>query len=175
MWNSTYLHPNGYSQELHYYPFTIKLDRCVGSCSILHDLSNKVCVPNKTEDLNLRVFNMITGINELKTLTKHVLCECKCKFNGRKCNSNQKWNNDKCWCQCKKHNLCEKDYIWNPSTCNCKNGKYLANIMDDSVITCDEIIDAETKTVPTNFSKKMQPVKQMPCLFINYYYIIDSC
>ena len=39
---------------------------------------------------------MITGINELKTLTKHVLCECKCKFNGRKCNSNQKWNNDKC-------------------------------------------------------------------------------
>ena len=47
--------------------------------------------------------------------------------------------------------------------------------MDDSVITCDEIIDAETKTVPTNFSKKMQPVKQMPCLFINYYYIIDSC
>ena len=50
MWNSTYLHPNGYSQELHYYPFTIKLDRCVGSCNILHDLSNKVCVPNKTED-----------------------------------------------------------------------------------------------------------------------------
>ena len=35
-------------------------------------LSNKVCVPKKTEDLNLSVFNMITGINELKTLIKHV-------------------------------------------------------------------------------------------------------
>ena len=23
---------------------------------------------------------------------------CKCKFKGKKCNSNQKWNNDKCWC-----------------------------------------------------------------------------
>ena len=45
--------------------FLVKLDRCVGSC-------NKVCVPNKTEDLNLRVFNMITGRNELKTLTKHI-------------------------------------------------------------------------------------------------------
>ena len=33
-------------------------------------LSNKVCVPNKTEDLNLSVFNMITGINESKTLRK---------------------------------------------------------------------------------------------------------
>ena len=26
--------------------------------------SNEVCIPNKTEDLNLSVFNMITGINE---------------------------------------------------------------------------------------------------------------
>ena len=36
-----------------------------------------------------------------KALTKHISCKCKCKFYGRKCNSNQKWNNDKCWCQCK--------------------------------------------------------------------------
>ena len=42
------LHPNEYSQELHYYPFAVNLDRCVGSCSTINDLSNKVCVPNKT-------------------------------------------------------------------------------------------------------------------------------
>ena len=83
------LHPNEYSQEFHYYPFAVKLDRCVGSCNTLNDLSNKVCVPNKTEDLNLSVFNMITGINEPKTLTKHISCECKCKLDGRKCNSDQ--------------------------------------------------------------------------------------
>ena len=64
-------------------------------------------------------FNMITGINESKTLTKHISCECKCKFAGRKCNINQKWNNDKCWCECKKHHICEKDYIWNPAKCSC--------------------------------------------------------
>ena len=29
--------------------------------------------------------------------------------------------------------------------------------MDDSVIVCDETIE---ETVPTNFNKKMQPVKQ---------------
>ena len=57
------LHPNEYSQELHYDPFAVKLDTCVGSCNTLNDLSNKVCVPYKTEDLNLSVFNMITGIN----------------------------------------------------------------------------------------------------------------
>ena len=50
---------------------------------------------------------MITGINESKTLTKHISCECKCKFDVTKCKSNQWWNNDKCRCECKKH-ICEK-------------------------------------------------------------------
>ena len=53
---------------------------------------------------------MITGINEYKTLTKHTSCECKCKSDGRKCNSNQKWNNNKCWCGSTnlKEYVCEK-------------------------------------------------------------------
>ena len=47
-------------------------------------------------------------------------------------------------------NICEKDYVWNPATCNCENGKYLASIMDDSVITCDKVINVKE----TNFNKK---------------------
>ena len=58
------LHPNEYIHEFHYYLFAVKLDKCVGSCNTLKDLSNKVCAPNKTEDLSLSMFNMITGINE---------------------------------------------------------------------------------------------------------------
>ena len=42
------LHPNEYSQEFHHYPFVVKLDQYVGSCNTFNDLSNKVCVPNKT-------------------------------------------------------------------------------------------------------------------------------
>ena len=41
---------------------------------------------------------MITRINELRTLAKHVSCEWKCKFDGTKCKSDQKWNNDKYGC-----------------------------------------------------------------------------
>ena len=55
------LHPNEFSQTLHCYPFAVKLYRCVGSCNTLNELSNKVCLPNKTEDLNIHVFNIITG------------------------------------------------------------------------------------------------------------------
>ena len=86
-----------------------------------------ICIPNKTEDLNLSVFNMITGINESKTLTKDILC--KCKFNWTQCKSNQWWNNDKCGRECKKH-ICQKECL-ELSTRICENGKYLASIMDD--------------------------------------------
>ena len=42
------LHPNGYNQGFLYHPFSVKLDRYVGSCNTLNDLSNKVCFLNKT-------------------------------------------------------------------------------------------------------------------------------
>ena len=36
------------------------LNRCTGSCNTLSDTSRKMCAPNKTEDVNLSIFNMIT-------------------------------------------------------------------------------------------------------------------
>ena len=72
------LRRNEYSLEFCYYPFEFKLDRWVGICNILNDLSNKACIPNKPEDLNLSLFSKIKGINKSKTLTKHISCECKC-------------------------------------------------------------------------------------------------
>ena len=105
-----YVYPNEYTEGLYYYPFVVNLDKFTGSCNTLNYLSNKACVPNKPEDLNLNVVNMIPGINESEILTKHVSCEWKYMFDGRKCNSNQKWNNNKCWCEGKnpnKHLVCE--------------------------------------------------------------------
>ena len=177
------LHPNECSQEFHYYPFAVKLDRCIGRCNTLNDLSNKVCVPNKTGDLNLSVFKMTTGINKWETI-RHV--SCKCRFDDKKCNSDQWWNNDKCCCECKKCHLCEKGYVWNPTTFSCENGKYLANIMDNSAIIFDENIyaeaksnDEETKPFSTNFNERKQPVKRKIYIFylnfINCCSIIDSC
>ena len=129
---------------------------------------------------------MITVINESKTLTKHMSCECKCRFDVRKCNSDQWWNNDKCSCDCKKGHVCEKDYVWNPATCNRENGKYLASIMNDSVIKCDEIIESydedvdadaeskdkaksydEIKTIVTNFNEK-----KATCETQNFYLLL---
>ena len=87
---------------------------------------------------------MIAGINESKTLTKHNLCDCKHKFDGRKCNLNQNWSNDKCRCECKnsrKDRVCKEYYVWNTIICDYEVVEYLnyyAYIKsNDSVIACD--------------------------------------
>ena len=49
---------------------------------MIFGLSNKIFVPNKTEDLNVKVFNKITKLNESKTLMKHISRNCRCKFDG---------------------------------------------------------------------------------------------
>ena len=77
------------------------------------------------------------------------------------------------WVQKTLCTVCEKDYIWNPATCSCQNGKDLACIMDDSVITCDEIIELyneKTKTIPTKFNEKKQLVKhKISILYLHFY------
>ena len=77
---------------------------------------------------------------------------------------------EKCRCEFKKYHICGKDYVWNPAICNCENGKYLASIMDDSVIKCDEVIepnDEEIKTIPTNFNEK-----NITCKTQNFYILL---
>lgn len=48
----------------------VSLDRFNGSCNALNDLSSKISVSDKTEDVDLNVFNMIAKVNESKALTK---------------------------------------------------------------------------------------------------------
>ena len=63
----------------------------------------------KTKDVIVKVFNVITNKNETKTMAKHISCDCKCIFNRITCNSNQKWNNETCQCECKNYCICKKD------------------------------------------------------------------
>ena len=79
--------------ELKYYSFMISLDKYSGSCNVL---LLRICVPKKTKDIDIKVFNMIKNKNEAKTMAKHISCVRKCKFNGTIGSSNQKWNNKTC-------------------------------------------------------------------------------
>ena len=44
------------------------LDICNGSCNTDEDSFDIICLPNKIEDINLKLFNMAKEINQPKTL-----------------------------------------------------------------------------------------------------------
>ena len=67
-------------------------------------------------------------------MTKHILCDCKCKINDTTCDSNKKWNNKTCQCECKNYRTCKKNCNWNRSTRICEDSKYLKSIANTSVI-----------------------------------------
>ena len=138
----TNLHPNEYIQEWSYYQFQVNVDRCGGSCNTLDNLSSRVCVSNKTKDLNLHAFNLITGINQSRTLTKHILFKFECKCDSKKSAAVS--------VKIQKNMVCTKGYICNPSTYSCENSKYVGNIIDEPVFIWDEITST-TKAVPTRF------------------------
>ena len=57
---------------------------------------------------------MKTAINEGKTLEKHILWSCTCKFDGRKCYLKEKCSDELCLYECKKKQkktLCMKKII----------------------------------------------------------------
>ena len=84
--------------KLNYYLFMISLDKCNKSCDAVDNLFTKICVPSKTKDINVKVFDMITRISEAKTMVKHIWCDYICRVNST-CNSNRTWNNETCQCE----------------------------------------------------------------------------
>ena len=78
-------------EKRHYHQLNVSINRYNGSYKFFNDLSSRLCVPNKTKDLNLNVFNMIAKINESKIITNHI--SRKCKTDGRKCKSNKTGTN----------------------------------------------------------------------------------
>ena len=84
------------SNESVFYPFSIKTNRCSGSCSNINDLYAKICVPDVVKDLNVKVFNLMSRINETRHIKWHETCKSKCRLDASVCNTKQRWNKDKC-------------------------------------------------------------------------------
>ena len=158
--------------EFKHYPFMINLDEFSGSCNVL---SPKICVPMKIKDINLKAFNMIKNEIGAKAMSKHISCDCECKFNST-CNSNQKWNNETCQCECKNYRTSKKDYSWNSSTCIYENSKYLKSMADISVIEYNETISflniVSTKmknNIATNVRNDCPSTKVWDCYILHTF------
>ena len=99
-----------------FYPFSLKINRCIGNCNNINDPYAKFCVPDTVKDLNIRVFNLMSRNNETRYIEWHKSCKCIYRLDKIICNSKQRSNEDKCRCECKK--LIDKGVI--PSNCDCE-------------------------------------------------------
>ena len=87
----------------------------------LFHVTIRICIPNKTEDANVNVFFMTTGINESKTLRKHISHDCKCKVDDRKFNSNERWRRDKSRYESKINRCLKITVDYSVTTCELNN------------------------------------------------------
>ena len=83
----------------------------------------------------------------------------KCRLDSSICNNKQRWNQDKCRCECIEKlsgkGICDKGFVWNPGNCECecdkscdigeyldyKSCKWRRKIVGSLVEQCSENID----------------------------------
>ena len=57
-----------------FYPFSIKINKCSGSCNNISSPYAKICVPDVIKDLNVKVFNLLSRSNETRHIKWHETC-----------------------------------------------------------------------------------------------------
>ena len=54
------------SNEPSFYPYSVKISKCSGSCNNINDPCAKLCVPDVSKNINVKVFNLILRTNEAR-------------------------------------------------------------------------------------------------------------
>ena len=115
------------SNEPVFYPYSIRVNKCSGSCNNINDPYAKLCIPDIIKNINVKVWNLMQRINETRHIIWHESCKCVCKLTASVCNNKQRWSEDKYMCECKEDlidkGICDKGFIWNPSNCECESDK----------------------------------------------------
>ena len=145
-----------------FYPYSIKINKCSGSCSNINDPYPKLCVSDIIKSINVKVFNVISRINEARQIMWHEICKCVCRLTSALCNSRQIWNEDKFRCEYNEDLInkmvFDKGYVWNPRNCACecdnlceigqnldyKNCAFRKSLVDKLIEECVSAIDVDT-------------------------------
>ena len=72
-----------------FYPFSVKINKCSGNCNNINDQYAKICVPDVIQDLNVKVFNLMSRNNETKYIKWHETCKCICRLDKIICKNKQ--------------------------------------------------------------------------------------
>ena len=83
------------SKEAKFFPFSIRISKCSGSCNNINDQYAKLCFPAVVKNLNAKVLNLMSISNETRHIEWHEMCKCKCghwckKQDAIVCNNKQR-------------------------------------------------------------------------------------
>ena len=137
-----------------FYLYSVKISKCSGSCNNINNPYAKLSVPDVVRNINFKLFNLMSRTNETRYIKILKTCKCKCRLDANVCNNKQRWNNDKCRCECKEligKGSCDKGFIWNPIIVSVnvinrdigeyldyENGKCRKKLVDKLVEECTE-------------------------------------
>ena len=64
------------NNEFVFYPYNIEVSKCSGSCNTINNPYAKLCVPDIVKNINVKVFNLMSRINETRHIIWHETCKC---------------------------------------------------------------------------------------------------
>ena len=80
------------SNEPSFYPYSVKISKCSGSCNNINDPYAKLCVPDVAKNMNVKVLNLISRTNETRYIKWPETYKCVCRLDASACNNKQRWN-----------------------------------------------------------------------------------
>ena len=131
------------------FPYKIKVDKCAGSCNDVNNPYFKVCLPDSVKNISVKVFNLIPQKKVLRNVSFHKSCKCGCLLEERVCNNKQKWNKDKCRCECLKIENYSNSFSWNVVDCRCESKKFV-KLKKAAALIEEEECDIETDEIGQN-------------------------
>ena len=67
------------SNEASFYPYRIEINKRSRSCNNINNPYAKLSVPDIVKNINGKVFNLISRMNETRFIEWHETCKCKCR------------------------------------------------------------------------------------------------
>ena len=166
------------SKEPSFYPYSVKISKSSGSCVDINDPHAKLCVPDVSKNMNVKVFNLISRTNETRYIKWHENCEWKCRLDASACSNKQTWNEDKCRCECKElidKGICDKGFNWNPSNYECEYDKScdVAEYLDYKNCKCRKIlVDKLIEDCSENIDEKALRNYEKICISCTIYIVL---
>ena len=74
------------------YPYSTEVNRCNGNCNNITNPYSRVCVPDITKNVTLKIFDLMTLTNKTKQIIIHESCKCICRLDPIVCSNKQTWN-----------------------------------------------------------------------------------